>query len=107
MSRIAAELPAPLAPSSKPGHAAAPAAPTEVAEPFHAVLAKMGHELEKGEAAIKQATMAARFGQDLSAAQAISLQATISKYNEVVDLSAKLVDRVTNGIKTVVQGQGQ
>jgi hypothetical protein len=105
MPRIEAPGSAPISqpPPAIPGSAPAPAAPVE---PFSKVLTSLGHELERGEAAMRQATLAARFGQDLSPAQAISLQAAVYRYNEAVDLSSKLVDRFSNGLKTVV-GQGQ
>jgi hypothetical protein len=44
-------------------------------------------------------------GGDLGAAELLSLQAGIYRYSEAVDLSAKLVDRATSGVKTVLQGQ--
>jgi hypothetical protein len=94
----------PLPPPVSPAHG--PASPAPV-EPFSNVLNALGKELERGEVAIRQATLAARYGQDLTPAQAIGLQVQVNRFNEVVDLSAKLVDRATNGIKTVVQGQGQ
>jgi hypothetical protein len=38
-------------------------------------------------------------------AYAVPLQAGVYRYSEAVDLAAKLVDRATSGLKTVVQGQ--
>ncbi len=35
----------------------------------------------------------------------LALQAGVYRYSEVVDLSAKLVDRASSGVKTVLQGQ--
>ena len=37
--------------------------------------------------------------------QLLALQAGVYRYSEAVDLAAKLVDRASNGLKTVVQGQ--
>jgi hypothetical protein len=71
------------------------------------VLNALGNEIARGEAAMQQATLAARYGQDLTPAQAIGLQAQVYRYNEAIDLTSKLIDRATNGVKTVVQGQGQ
>lgn len=44
-------------------------------------------------------------GKDLGPAELLALQAGVYRYSEAVDLSAKLVDRATSGVKTVLQGQ--
>jgi hypothetical protein len=44
-------------------------------------------------------------GGDLGPAELLALQAGVYRYSEAVDLSAKLVDRAANGVKTVIQGQ--
>ena len=44
-------------------------------------------------------------GADLGPAELLALQAGIYRYSEAVDLAAKLVDRVSSGVKTVIQGQ--
>jgi hypothetical protein len=90
--------PLPLEPGT-----AAPVKDREVA--FQKVVQGLGHEVEQGESMMKHALGAARSGHDFSAAELIALQAGVYRYSEAVDLSAKLVDRATNGIKTVVQGQ--
>jgi hypothetical protein len=41
----------------------------------------------------------------LDAAQLISLQAATYRYAEAVDLAAKLVEKTSSAVKTVVQGQ--
>jgi hypothetical protein len=35
----------------------------------------------------------------------LALQAGVYRYTEAIDLSAKLVDRTTNGVRTVLTGQ--
>ena len=48
---------------------------------------------------------AAGSGRDLASGDLLALQAGVYRYSEAVDLSAKLVDRATSGVKTVIQGQ--
>jgi hypothetical protein len=85
-----------------------PGAATPVKDPevaFQKVVQGLGHEVEQGESMMKNALRAARSGHDFSARELIALQVGVYRYSEALDLSAKLVDRATNGIKTVVQGQ--
>jgi hypothetical protein len=44
-------------------------------------------------------------GKDLGPGDLLALQAGVYRYSEAVDLSAKLIDRATSGVKTVLQGQ--
>ena len=44
-------------------------------------------------------------GKDLGNGDLLALQAGVYRYSEAVDLTAKLVDRAANGVKTVIQGQ--
>lgn len=73
--------------------------------PFARVLQGLGREVDRGEAIVKRAVGGASGGQDLSNLELLSLQAGVYRYSEAVDLSAKLVDRATSGVKTVLQGQ--
>jgi len=38
-------------------------------------------------------------------ADLIALQAGVYRYGEAVDLASRLIDRVTSGVKTIVQAQ--
>ncbi|MCL2778428.1 MAG: hypothetical protein FWD73_10530 [Polyangiaceae bacterium] len=76
---------------------------TEGPSPFQQVLRGLGHEVDQGERVMRKATSAG--GQDLGPSELIALQAGVYKYSEAVDLSSKIIDRATNGIKTVIQGQ--
>jgi hypothetical protein len=93
----------PSPPSPEP---AAPAAPSGQApeEPsaFHRLLHGIGHEVEQGEKMVKGALHA---GGTMGPGELLALQAGVYRYSEAVDLAAKLVDRASNGVKTVVQGQ--
>jgi hypothetical protein len=42
-----------------------------------------------------------------SAAQLIALQAGVYRYSETIDLASRLLDHITGGIKSVLQGSGQ
>jgi hypothetical protein len=90
--------PAPKPPSEP---ARAPDAP-EGPSPFARILHGLGHEVDRGEALMRRAVSG---GADLGPGELIALQAGVYRYSEAVDLSAKLIDRATSGVKTVVQGQ--
>lgn len=85
----------------------APAAPTAVVEegpsPFARVLRGLGREVDRGEKVVRRAIDGG--GKDLGPGDLLALQAGVYRYSEAVDLSAKLVDRATSGVKTVLQGQ--
>lgn len=86
--------------SPSPGPAA-PAAPEEPSA-FQRVLHGIGREVERGEATVRRALQG---GSSMGAGDLLALQAGVYRYSESVDLAAKLVDRATSGIRTVVQGQ--
>lgn len=69
--------------------------------PFARILRGLGREVDKGEHMVRHAL----HGGDLGPGELLALQAGVYRYSEAVDLSAKLVDRATNGVKTVIQGQ--
>jgi len=69
--------------------------------PFATLLRGLGREMDRGEAIVRRATPRT----DMGNAELLALQAGVYRYSEAVDLSAKLVDRATNGVKTVLQGQ--
>ncbi len=84
------------------------APPTKVEQepsPFARLLSGIGNEVNRGEAMTKQAIAATRAGRDLDAQELLALQAGVYRYSEAVDLAAKLVDRASSGVKTVLQGQ--
>lgn len=75
----------------------------EAMSPFARVLRGLGREVDRGEHLVRKVTGAG--GQDLGPAELLALQAGVYRYSEAVDLSAKLVDRASSGVKTVLQGQ--
>lgn len=73
--------------------------------PFARILRGLGREVDRGERVVRGAIAAGGAGAELGTGQLLALQAGVYRYSEAVDLSAKLVDRATNGVRTVVQGQ--
>ena len=73
--------------------------------PFARILHGLGREVDRGEGMVRRATSGATNGQEMGNGELLALQAGVYRYSEAVDLSAKLVDRVTSGVKTVLQGQ--
>jgi hypothetical protein len=96
---------APVVPPSPPAPAPTPAPQTAEPSAFSRLLHGLGREVNHGEAMMKSALAASRSGRDLSSGELIALQAGVYRYSEAVDLAAKLVDRTTSGVKTVLQGQ--
>jgi len=70
---------------------------------FARVLHGLGKEVDRGEKVVRRAIEGG--GKDLGPGELLALQAGVYRYSEAVDLSAKLVDRATSGVKTVLQGQ--
>ena len=70
---------------------------------FSKVLGRLGNQIDKGEHLVKNASHGTMSSAEPG--QLIALQAGIYQYVEAVDLASKLVDRATNGVKTVLQSQ--
>jgi predicted deacylase len=67
---------------------------------FLKALASVGRAVDRGEALAAQASHGQLGG--LDSAQLIALQAGIYRYSEAVDLVAKLVDRTSTAVRTVI-----
>lgn len=74
----------------------------EEPSPFARILRGLGAEVDRGEHLVRRAIHG---GGELGPGELLALQAGVYRYSEAVDLSAKLVDRATTGVKTVIQGQ--
>ena len=100
--RIGGESPAyemvPVEPTE--GEAAKPAGRAAGGPSFSQALKGIGGAVDRGEALIGAASHGNLGG--LDSAQLIALQAGIYRYSEAVDLVAKLVDRASNAVRTVV-----
>lgn len=68
---------------------------------FASVLSALGNRVDTGEALMNRASRGA-LG-NIDAASLIAVQAGIYRYVEAVDLAARLVDRATNAVRTVLQ----
>jgi hypothetical protein len=88
----------------RPGRVAAATATPEPS-PFARILQGLGREVDRGETLVQRIGTGAQGGKELGNLELLSLQAGVYRYSEAVDLAAKLVDRATNGVKTVLQGQ--
>jgi len=82
-------------PPTAPGPAARAGGPS-----FVAALKGIGGAVDRGQALIARAAHG-NLGA-LDSAQLIALQAGIYRYSEAVDLVAKLVDRASSAVKTVI-----
>jgi len=110
-ARLPPSVPVPSPSSSPPSSVAereagpVPAAPDRAAEPsaFARLLRGLGKEVDRGERVVRRAID--HGGAELGSGELLALQAGVYRYSEAVDLSAKLVDRATSGLKTVLQNQ--
>ena len=86
--------PTPLTPAALPGGVSH--------GPFLQAMRKLGREIDVGEAQVAGASRL----HDYDPGTLIALQAGIYRYSEAVDLASKIVDRVSSGVRTVLQGSG-
>ena len=92
-----APLPGAVAPPpEEPGENASP-----MPSGFERLLQALSSNIEAGERIVADAKSGYT---SLDAAELIALQAGIYRYSEAIDLSAKLVDRVTSAVRTVLSG---
>lgn len=80
-----------------------PVDPTAEPSPFARLLTNLGREVDQGERTMHRVIGGG--GRDLGPQELLSLQAGVYRYSEAVDLSAKVVDRASSSLKTVLQGQ--
>jgi hypothetical protein len=81
---------------------AAPASGTSV---FARLLRGIGKEIDQGESLVGGALGVATGKAGSLGAELIALQVGVYRYGEALDLAARLVDRATGSIKSVLQGQ--
>lgn len=72
---------------------------------FSSVFQSLTTEMDRGEAAMHAITRGGVAGASLSTTDLLTLQAQVYRYSEAIDMAAKLVDRASNGVKTVLTGQ--
>jgi hypothetical protein len=99
---IGESRPPPPVPSAEPRTTESPPRTADdEPSPFARILRGLGREVDRGEHIVGRAL----HGGDLGPGELLALQAGVYRYSEAVDLSAKLIDRASNGVKTVIQGQ--
>lgn len=79
-----------------------------VAKPEHATLNLVSHvvsELEQGQLRLDTLIDAGMSGKSFSNAELLSLQASMYKYTLELDLTSKVVEKATSGLKDVVKTQ--
>jgi len=96
---------APLATPVQTQRASSGPAGLDGPSPFARILAGLGREVEDGESLMRSALHANRGKANMDPADLIALQAGVYRYGEAVDLASRLIDRVTSGVKTIVQAQ--
>jgi hypothetical protein len=84
---------------------AAHAVPTSGTSVFARLLRGVGSEIDQGESLVRDALGAAKGKAGSVGAELIALQVGVYRYGEALDLAARLVDRTTGSVKSVLQGQ--
>jgi hypothetical protein len=95
----AAENPAQESASLGPG--------SDPGAPFSSVLRGLGREIDRGEAAMRSAIRSLDGSTDPGGSRLIALQLGVYRYSEAIDIAARLADRASGTVKTVLQGGGQ
>lgn len=96
--------PSPLSSARRPPPEAAPPGPVAAPSPFARLVGALGREADRGEATVRGVLAGSGAG-TLGPSELLALQAGIYRYGETVDSAAKLVDKATTDLKTVLQGQ--
>lgn len=81
-----------------------PTAPPRSESRFAELLGDAARHLDAGRREVDAVIASARRG-DLPPEQLLAIQAGVYRYTQEVELASKVVDRVTNGVKTVLQSQ--
>ncbi len=82
-----------------------PRDPRDEPSPFARLVRGFAREADRGEATVRSVLDPARQAVPLGAPALLALQAGIYRYGETMDLAARLVDKASTAVKTVVQGQ--
>lgn len=97
--------PAPPAPTPVAARRAEATAGSPAQSEFQNLLEGLGRQLDRGEALVERATAGSAV--HLDARELIALQAGIYRYTEVVELTAKFVDRAQNALRTTLESAGR
>ncbi|MBJ6763103.1 ATP-dependent helicase HrpB [Myxococcaceae bacterium JPH2] len=69
------------------------------------MMSKMVGDLEKGQLNLEKLISQAGSGKNFSNGELLSLQASMYKYSQEMDLTSKVVEKATSGLKDVVKTQ--
>jgi hypothetical protein len=78
---------------------------SKVEKPGMNLVTHVVHELEAGHLRLEKLIQASASGKQFSNAELLSLQASMYKYTLELDLTSKVVEKATSGIKDVVKTQ--
>jgi len=78
---------------------------TKAEKPAVNLVTHVVHELEAGHLRLEKLIQASASGKQFSNAELLSLQASMYKYTLELDLTSKVVEKATSGIKDVVKTQ--
>jgi hypothetical protein len=92
-------------PRSPEARVAAPERAAGEKSAFQRVVEGLGKEINSGERMMRGALGAG--GSELGPSELLALQAGVYRYGETVDLASKLIDKTSNGVKTIINGGGQ
>ena len=101
---LSAHVPAPL-PATRPPARGDPPPAQDEHSPFARLVRGFAGEADRGEATLHRVLGAGKSGVPLDATSLLALQAGVYRYGETMDLAARLVDKASSAVKTVVQGQ--
>jgi len=76
----------------------------EVSKSSNALMGMMGN-MEKGQASLDKLINGAASGKTFSNAELLSLQAGMYKYSQELDLTSKIVEKATSGLKDTLKTQ--
>ena len=74
------------------------------ASPFALLMRTFSREADRGESTVHRVLSAAAGSVPLDPTSLLALQAGIYRYGETMDLAARLVDKASSGVKSVLQG---
>ena len=82
-----------------------PVAPTNPTSRLTLAMQKMIRDLEKGQGALDKLINGNLRGKSFSQTELLALQAAMYKYSQELDLTSKVVEKATNGLKDTLKTQ--
>jgi hypothetical protein len=85
--------------------AVAPIAPPSASNRLALTMQRMIEDMEKGQGALDKLINGSLRGKSFSQADLLALQASMYKYSQELDLTGKVVEKATNGLKDTLKTQ--